>query len=102
VLAPSRRRNGDLRFHGVPVYDLRQTRGRRLAALDLSVRGETRHARVLEQAAGRLGIEVVTAVLPDPALGRSCGGRIELKTCRTLRFAARAGEAQLHPRSPRA
>ena len=78
VFAPSRRRGGVVRFMEVEVFDVRQTRGRRVASVDLLLPGRTRHARILEAAAGRLGVEVATAALPGNVLGRSCGGRIEL------------------------
>lgn len=67
-----------LRFLAVEVYDVRQTRGRRVATLDLLLPGRTRFARLLQEAASRLGIEVSMARLPDGIAGRSRGGRIEV------------------------
>jgi hypothetical protein len=78
VFAPSWRRDGTMRFLGVEVFDLRQTWGRGLATLDLFLPGRTRHAKALEAAAARLGIEVATATLPENVLGRSLEGRIEI------------------------
>lgn len=79
VLAPSRRRGGNTRFHEVPVYDLRQTRGRKLASFSLALYGGTHHAATLERAAAALGVIVETVALPDDVRGRSLGGRIELR-----------------------
>lgn len=79
VLAPSRRRGGDTRFHEVPVYDLRQTRGRKLATVSLALHGGTRHTATLKRAAAVLGVTVQTVPLPDHVRGRSLGGRIELQ-----------------------
>lgn len=76
VLAPSRRRGGGVRFVPVGVYDVVQTRGRRLPRPDLSLRGATRHVRTLERAARKLGVEVGYGELPPNVLGQSLGGRI--------------------------
>jgi N-terminal domain of anti-restriction factor ArdC len=78
ILAPSRRKGGGVRFVAVEVFDVAQTRGRRLAELDLSLRGGSRHARTLERAAGGLGVEVAYEPLPPGAKGCSQGGRIVL------------------------
>lgn len=77
VLAPVRQ-GGHLSFIAVPVYDLRQTRGRKVTKLNLQVRGGSRHVRTLETAAKRLGVEVVWEAPLSGALGRSTGGRIEV------------------------
>ena len=78
VLAPSSRGQRAVHFLGVPVYDVRQTRGRKLRTLDVTLRGATRHWRILEQAAGQLGVELAYTELPDGFRGRSLGGRIEV------------------------
>ena len=78
IFAPSWRHDGTMRFLGVEVFDVRQTRGRRLATIDLFLPGRTHHAKALEGAAARLGIDVATALLPENVLGRSLGGRIEI------------------------
>lgn len=65
-------------FIGVPVFDVRQTRGRRVAALALSLRGASQQWRKLEQAAKALGIELGYCQLPPTVRGRSLGGRIEV------------------------
>jgi hypothetical protein len=78
ILAPTRR--GEvLRFLSVPVFDVRQTRGRKVATLDLALRGGSRHVATLVAAAGQLGVEVAW-VAPSPGwAGRSTGGRIEVR-----------------------
>ncbi len=78
VLAPSRYRGGATRFVAVPVYDVRQTRGRRVRELDLSLRGHARHWRSMERAASALGIEVAYVPLEAGVRGKSRGGRIEI------------------------
>ena len=65
-------------FIGVPVFDVKQTRGRRVAKLDLSLRGASQHWRKLEHAARQLGIEVGYRPLPPNIRGRSLGGRVEV------------------------
>jgi len=75
VLAPSRGRGG-LSFFPVPVYDVRQTRGRKVAVLDLGLKGGSRHVRTLEAAAAQLGVEVAWEVPRPGALGLSTGGRV--------------------------
>jgi len=77
VLAPSFR-GGGLRFVAVPVFDVRQTRGRKVATLDLQLRGRSRHVRTLEKAAARLGVEVAWVVPSLEAKGMSLGGRVEV------------------------
>lgn len=76
ILAPSRRRQGGVRFVPVEVFDVAQTRGRKLPRLDLYLRGGTRHVRTLERAARGLGVEVAYEPLPPGTLGLSHGGRI--------------------------
>lgn len=78
ILAPSRRGDGPTRFVPVDVYDVRQTRGRRLRDLDLTLRGRSRHWRSLERAAKVLDVDVEYVTLPDGIKGRSLGGVIEL------------------------
>ena len=79
ILAPSRYRGGLARFVPVDVYDVKQTRGRKVKELDLLLTGRTRHWRTLERAAKALGIEVAYVPFGAPATGRSLGGRIEIK-----------------------
>jgi hypothetical protein len=88
VLAPTRWRGGR-GFIPVPVFDVRQTRGKRLHTLNLSVRGRSRHVKTLERAASALGIAVEYDVLPDGIAGRSLGGRVQI--CRTLSGRAKVG-----------
>lgn len=75
VLAPTR---GAFGFVEVPVFDVRQTRGRRLATLRTELRGRSRHVSTLLRAAARLGVEVVRAPLEAGVGGRSLGGKIEV------------------------
>jgi hypothetical protein len=77
VIAPSRK-HGVLRFRDVPVYDVRQTRGRKLATVELTLGGRTRHVQTLLRAAARLGVVVAFVQLPERVLGRSLGGRVEI------------------------
>jgi hypothetical protein len=78
VIAPSRK-HGVLRFRDVPVYDVRQTRGRKLATVKLTLGGRTRHVRTLLRAAAELDVEVAFVPLPERVLGRSLGGRVEIQ-----------------------
>jgi N-terminal domain of anti-restriction factor ArdC len=78
VLAPSRRGDGPIRFVPVDVYDVRQTRGRRLRDIDLTLQGRTRHWIFLERAAKALDVDVEYVTLPDGIKGRSLGGVIEI------------------------
>jgi hypothetical protein len=78
VLAPTRWRRGR-GFVAVPVYEVRQTRGRRVARLELALRGGTRHVRTLERAADRLGIRVEYGGVSAGARGQSEGGRIRVR-----------------------
>ena len=79
VLAPSRYSGGAARFVPVKVYDIKQTRGRKLKELDLLLTGRTRHWRTMERAAAALGIEVAYVPFGVPATGRSLGRRIEIQ-----------------------
>lgn len=76
VLAPTR---GAFGFVEVPVFDVRQTRGRRLAVLETVPRGRSRHVATLLRAAERLGVSVAFEAQPDGCAGRSLGGRIEVE-----------------------
>ena len=78
ILAPSKYSGGATRFVPVPVYDIKQTRGRKLRELDLSLQGRSRHWRAMEQAAASLGIEVAYVHLQEGVKGQSLGGRIEV------------------------
>jgi hypothetical protein len=78
VLAPTRWHRGR-GFIAVPVYDVRQTRGRRLARLDLALGGRSRHVKTLEHAATKLGVEVVYGGLSQRAVAESEGGRIRVR-----------------------
>jgi len=75
VFAPVRR---GAAYTLVPVYDIRQTRGRRVPKFDLLLRGRSRHVRTLERAATRLAIQVSYILRLDGSEARSFGGRIEL------------------------
>jgi hypothetical protein len=75
VLAPTRAAYG---YVEVPVYDVRQTRGRRLATLRTELRGRSRHVPTLLAAASRLAIPVERVAQPEGVAGRSFGGRIEV------------------------
>jgi len=75
VLAPTKWRRGR-GFLAVPVYDIRQTLGRRVPRLELELRGRSRHVKTLERAAARLGISVEYGALEDGVAGRSEGGRV--------------------------
>jgi hypothetical protein len=79
ILAPSRYSGGAARFVPVPVYDIKQTRGRRVRELDLLLAGRTRHWRTMERAAAALGIEVAYVPFGAHATGRSLGRRIEIQ-----------------------
>jgi hypothetical protein len=75
ILAPTR---GAFGYVEVPVYDLRQTSGRRIAWLRTELRGESEHVETLRRAAGRLGIEVAFVAQEAGKAGTSHGGRIEV------------------------
>ncbi len=65
-------------FIGVSVFDIRQTKGRKLATLDLGLRGRSQYWRRLELAARNLGVDVGYCVLPSGIRGQSLGGRVEI------------------------
>lgn len=75
VLAPTRSHFG---FVGVPVFDVRQTRGRRLAVLRTLPRGRSAHVTTLAWAARNLGVAVEFVTQPVGCAARSFGGRIEV------------------------
>lgn len=75
VLAPTSNRRG---FLFVPVYDLAQTRGRRLPGFKRASRRATRHVRTLERAAAALGLPVAYVEQAAGVVGTSHGGRIEV------------------------
>ena len=77
ILAPTRG-EGATSFIDVPVFDVRQTKGRRLQKLHLSLRGESMQWRNLERAARELGVEVGYRPLPKGIRGWSLGGKVEL------------------------
>ena len=78
ICAPRRGAGSGIPFLPVPVYDIRQTQGKRLPKLDVTLRGRTRHVQLLETAATRLGISVGTFGGPSTANGVSQGGSILL------------------------
>ncbi len=75
ILAPTSNRRS---FLFVPVFDLAQTRGRRLATFRATSHRATRHVRSLERAAAALGIEVTYVAQAGRYVGTSHGGRIEV------------------------
>jgi hypothetical protein len=75
VLAPTRSSFG---YVGVPVFDVRQTRGRKLPVLEATLRGRSRHVRTLERAAAKLGIEVAYVPQATGVSATSHGGRVEM------------------------
>ncbi|BDG08596.1 zincin-like metallopeptidase domain-containing protein [Anaeromyxobacter paludicola] len=87
VFAPVRR---GAAYTLVSVWDVRQTRGRKVPRLSLDLRGPSRQARRMERAAARLGIEVVTVRGGGDSLARSCGGRIEIEPGLSGRMRLRA------------
>ena len=68
-------------FISVEVFDVKQTRGRKLVLPDLILRGKTRTAKVavLERAAAVLGIRVAPLLSDDGVLGCSVGGEIRIR-----------------------
>lgn len=78
VLAPTKWRRGR-GFLPVPVYDIRQTRGRRVARLDVELRGRSRHVKTLERAAARLGIGAEYGGVQEGAAGQSEGGYVRIR-----------------------
>lgn len=77
ILAPMSR--AGFPFRVVEVFDVRQTRGRRLPTFDLRVRGRTRKVAWLEAAAARLGVRVVELRDRPELLGCSVGGEIRIR-----------------------
>ena len=77
ILAPTRS-TGATNFIDVPVFDVRQTSGRRLRKLDILLRGGSRQWQKLERAARQLGVVVGYRALPKGVRGWSLGGRVEL------------------------
>jgi hypothetical protein len=75
VLAPTHGRFG---FLPVPVYDVRQTRGRRLARLETTLRGRSRHVQTLERAAAGLRIDVRYSRQAQGVSGSSHGRHVEV------------------------
>ena len=78
VLAPTKWRRGR-GFLAVPVYDIRQTRGRRVSRLDVELRGRSPCVKTLERAATRLGIAVEYGGVQEGAAGQSEGGRVRIR-----------------------
>ncbi len=90
VLAPTRWRRGR-GFVRVPVYDVRQTRGRRVPTLAVSSRGRSRHVKALESAAARLGVRVeYGGVSSQGAVAESLGGVVRLRSSLSGREKVRA------------
>lgn len=77
ILAPTSGRGFPFRM--VEVFDVRQTRGRKLPTLDLQLRGSTPYAKRLEVAAHRLGI-VVGVDVDSRRQGVSFGGEIRIRS----------------------
>lgn len=75
VLAPTRRTFG---YIAVPVFDVRQTHGRKVPLVVATLRGRSRHVRTLERAGVALGIEVVYAPQGTGIAATSHGGRVEV------------------------
>lgn len=75
VLAPTHGRFG---FIGVPVFDVRQTRGRKVPVIEATLRGRSRHVGTLERAAAKLGIEVAYSPQEPGVAATSHGGRVEV------------------------
>ena len=66
-------------FISVEVFDVKQTRGRKLVLPDFILRGRTSKVAVLERAAAVLGIPVVPLLSDGDALGCSVGGEIRIR-----------------------
>lgn len=66
-------------FLTVDVFDVKQTRGRKLVLPDLILRGRTCKVAVLEHAAAVLGIRVVPLLSGNGVLGCSVGGEIRIR-----------------------
>ncbi len=78
VLAPTRWRGGR-GYIPVPVYDVRQTRGRAVPRLRVSSRGRSRHVKTLEAAALRLGVRVEYGGVAEGASAESLGGLVRVR-----------------------
>jgi hypothetical protein len=89
VLAPTSWRRGR-GFYPVPVYDVRQTRGRRLPTLVVSSRGGSRHVRTLEAAAARLRVRVEYGGVSEDAAAESLGGTVRVRRSLSGREKVRA------------
>ena len=66
-------------FIAVPVYDISQTRGRRLPSLDIALRGPTAVADALERVVAKLGIRLARFDGPHGIQGFSAGGLVQLR-----------------------
>ena len=91
-------------FRVVEVFDQRQTRGRRVARLDLELRGRTRKVALLERAAKKLGVRVIDRAHAG-AVGVSFGGEIHQRPGlpqreRTAVLAHELAHELLHQRDP--
>jgi hypothetical protein len=75
VLARTRRKFG---YVAVPVFDVRQTNGRKLPVVEATLRGRSRHVRTLERAAAELGIVVAYVPQGQGVSATSHGGHIEV------------------------
>jgi hypothetical protein len=79
ILAPMNQ--GNPPFVAVPVYDIMQTKGRRIPALpNMLLHGRSRFASVLEKAAVRLGLNIESLSSDRQALGESVGGTIRIRS----------------------
>lgn len=77
ILAPSNPRG--FPFLTVEVFDVQQTRGRKVVLPDMMLRGRTNKVAVLERAAATLGIRVSPLLSGDGVLGCSIGGEIRIR-----------------------
>jgi hypothetical protein len=79
IFAPA----GTLRppFVAVEVFDISQTRGRRLPVIDMALRGPAEAARGLECAASKLGVRIERFAGRRGLQGYSMGGLIRLRRC---------------------
>lgn len=66
-------------FVAVPVFDVSQTRGRRLPSVDMALRGPSAAAQGLERAAATLGVRVERFDGRPGLQGFSTGGTIHLR-----------------------
>lgn len=75
----------------MPVFEIRQTAGRRVPRLQVSSRGRSRHVKTLEAAATRLGVAIeYGGVSSEDAAAESLGGRIRVRASLTGREKVRA------------